>query len=419
LLKDATLLSINEKPKPNGAPERELVRWWLDPFKGVGIIDVCNEEPGGRVRLVVPGVASTAPQHLSLSFEVIPGAPWSYVVKVLRNCQQVLNATILRPCARLDSAQVQQPTLGQRFVSDELGAIGGAKLRSDSFLAMYIAEMRFWDHVRNESDVCALMTERLYGNETGLSSYFPVLAVDAVARAADPQSKLLTNAATHSMGSSGFGATAKKMSAECTVGFLACPSFDESVGFVLRSSPFNLPPEVTTLETTARALLSVPLVAHDHDNYNDLVLASLGVDTLRFELLQVPFPKCGHIYAKGETLRILESAKRLEYGLPPTTIISSAALPLRFVPFEGATIAEEEAMGGACTTELKYRALDSQGLPSAYIATVYISVWHAGVTLLSVNASDPGGADGKADAGDGAREGRTSLDAAHAGWARS
>merc|ERR1719440_544840 len=110
--------------------------------------------------------------------------------------------------------------------------------------------------------------------------------------------------------------------------------------------------------------MQVPLVGFDRDNYNDLAFASQKVDTLRYEILQVPDPKCGHIYAADEIFRILEAEKRLEFGMSPTTTITSSGLPLRFVPFEGATIAEEEAMDGVCTTEMQYRALDPQGLAS-------------------------------------------------------
>jgi len=419
LVKGSTIFSIQEHDGQVvvGEPWREAVRLWLDPFHGGAVLEVCSNANGNApASFRIPGVASALPQHLSLSFERQGGSPyWSYTVTIRRNCEVVLQGTVRKPCAGLDSTQLWRPTLGQRYIQNEPGALGANEPWSAAFCAMYVADIRIWNIPSSNLDSCTTMSSRLHGNETGLVAYFPVLAVDAAAAAADTTFVSLTSGLLKTSANDPGGAVVGA-DVRCTWDDASCPDFPRGVGFAIRPSPFlTLPPEKVSLETTARVTLETPLMAYDLDGREmldsdqsyALVATSLearapphGQDTLHFEILQVPNTRCGHIYERGESLRILEAEKRVEYGLPPTTTISVEGLPLRFVPFEGATIAEEEAMNGVCSTELRYRAIDSYGLVSTHVATVGFRVWHPGVSLVLVNASDPNEADDGMDPGD-------------------
>jgi hypothetical protein len=390
IVRRSVILSITEQRHLQGMPERDIVNWWLDPLSTEAVLDVCvtSGTGTGSVRFKVPGVATPEPQHLAISFELLDA---NYNVTIFRNSQVLLSVVISNPCTHLDSPHLRPPVLGRGYLRDEPGAVGGSEPRGRDHLAMSIAEIRLWNYFRSGSELSASMTQRLQGTEAGLIAYFPINSEDATQLATfSPRQLVLSNEKQSALSSSrrisSSLAMAKSATIECEESFAVCPDAIQSVGFALRPSPFDMPPEIVALETTALEVMSIPLVAYDLDNYNGL--GTQTVDTLSYEILQVPDPKCGHIYPADDSFRILEEQKRLEYGLPPTTTITNSGLPLRFVPFEGATIAEEEAMGGTCTTDLQYRVLDPQGLASP-AATVNLKVLHPGPTLLSVHASDP------------------------------
>jgi len=393
----ATLLSVDEVQGAGVSPGRPVLDWWLDPFTGGAVLEVCSTVSPGTNSILVPGLVSATPQHLAVSFELVQGSNRSYAVKVYRNCQQVAAATVTMMCSLLDSQQLRSPTLGRRQSPSQPG-IEGAQGSDGESAAMYVAELRMWNHPRAAASICKEMSVRLAGNETGLAAYFPITAADTSASIAGLKSVPLTSGLQVLPQVDGADRSSVPVAeAMCDAVADACPDFPRGIGFVFRPSPFDLPPEVVTMHTTAQEPILIPLVAQDLDNYEDRSLESSGAEALHFEIEVVPDKKCGQIYKKGYSVRI-RSSEEFEGNLERT--IQAEDLPLRFVPFEGASIEEEEAMGGACNTLLQYRALDSQNLKSNHSATVRVQVWRPGVSLLAVEASDPGAADGAADGGD-------------------
>eukprot|EP00927_Polykrikos_kofoidii_P067368 TRINITY_DN62863_c0_g1_i1.p1 TRINITY_DN62863_c0_g1~~TRINITY_DN62863_c0_g1_i1.p1 ORF type:complete len:1733 (-),score=224.79 TRINITY_DN62863_c0_g1_i1:96-5084(-) len=348
-------------------------------------------------RFWVPGLARTDAQHLAISFEKrqtqAKSGNWSYVFTIHRDCELLLNETVHDPCVSLDSPHLWPFTIGQRFLLDEPGAPGATEPLSQSFTALRAAELRVWSFSRATNAICAQIKSRLHGNESGLVAYMPVAAADE--EAATPALAGITLSTGRRPASQNGEATLvadlfprleEGCQVKCSIDEKRCPDPIRGVGFRVGPAPFDLPPEVVTLATTKLVELSVPLVSHDMDNFENLP-SSVGADIVTYEIFEVPDPKCGYVYGKGQQLRILEASSRAVYGLSPTTLVPLSWLPLRFVPFEGTTFVEEQAMGSACSTVLRYRASGVQDGPRRS-ATVRIHVLRPGPTLKSVSASD-------------------------------
>lgn len=408
LVRGASIFSVQgERP----GPALDGVVLWLDPGSGGAVLEMCRQGSVGPARLAVPRLCTTEPQHLALFFELVgASAAGHYNVKVFQNGQPVLDGRVDTPCFALDSPLLGRPTLGQRYRPEEPEAPGGAMRWSGDFASMFLAELRIWDRWR---PVAGAMRERLLGNESGLFAYAPVLHQDeaavavaeaeatAAAAAAATVDALLLAAAVPRRRCLAVDspapprevplesrAGAGRFALRCAEEYGLCPRFAAGEGFAVRPSVFDLPPEAAAVWTTAGTDVLLDLVSLDPDNFREFSEEVVDRDSVRFEILEFPDPVCGLLHKNG-----VATAVPVVDRWPPTEVVYTRDLPLRFAPFAGATILEQRALGDACSTSLAYVARDSTNRRSTHPARLVLSVLRAGVRLLSAVASSPSSAE--------------------------
>eukprot|EP00929_Paragymnodinium_shiwhaense_P062639 TRINITY_DN31279_c0_g1_i1.p1 TRINITY_DN31279_c0_g1~~TRINITY_DN31279_c0_g1_i1.p1 ORF type:complete len:1602 (-),score=266.71 TRINITY_DN31279_c0_g1_i1:421-5226(-) len=342
-------------------------------------------------------LVATAAQHFTMSFEYFEDTAETrrYQVYVFLDCDLVLNATVLNPCHDLSSLTLQQPVLGHRRArSNSVTGAGSA----GAFTAMYISEIRLWEHSRDQSDLCSTLTTRLQGNETGLVAYAPVRRSDATSTSGGTAERKLSTGRARPADWQNFGFVVDLMFprpedgvlVRCADGLSACPDFSSGIGFTLRHAPFEIAPEVLSLVTRRGQEVDVELLGYDPDNYLDHSLSSSLEDAVEFILTDTPEPGCGYLYGHAQKTRILDSKTRQELGLPLQQSISSSMLPLRYVPVDRTSTAEGQDTAEACDTKLTYRVRGTGGL-SLHEAEVRLLTVRPGLQVASLRASDPSG----------------------------
>lgn len=368
-----TLFSVSRRELQRPGVVLDVPAMSLTLASGSGTLTLCRVLMDGgeqAFRQDIPGIVSTDPQHIAISWEyvhVVRGRA-VYRLSVYRNCTLVADPVEVQDaCVHFgyEDADLHFPTLGQQY------RMGPQGLKPDAFASMHVADIRMWGYALQKQEICARQRALLTGSETGLRALFPVGPADL-----QRNDGTLTNQIV--------GGPAAYM--RCVAIRLACPDPAAARGYLLRPSVFELPAQPVPVVTSAGYVslstqsmlppMELPMPAFDRNNFLEYDGTPRTMDDVYIRITTLPEPACGAIFGK-----------ELRQPINVNQSLESSAFPLYFQPTRLPGVDPDHI---ACNTNVTYMVVDSEGLESPFSAVLQIYVQTVGPRVSSVEIVRPG-----------------------------